>query len=133
MFNPMLRHSQVSIGADSIMPEFGTPPPSAYGCFPRVLGHYCRDLKLFSLAEAVYKMTGLSAKRYGLAGRGEIREGACADLVLFDPATVGESFTATGKPAFSAGISHVWINGQPVFQEGDFAQTLRPGRVLRHV
>lgn len=133
MFNPMLRHPQVSIGADSIMPEFGTPPPSAYGCFPRVLGHYCRELKLFSLTEAVYKMTGLSAKRYGLACRGEIREGAYADLVLFDPATIGERFTTTGKPTFSTGISHVWINGQPVLQEGNFAQTLRPGRILRRV
>jgi N-acyl-D-aspartate/D-glutamate deacylase len=133
MFNQMLRHPQMSIGADSVLPEFGTPPPSAYGCFPRVLGHYCRDLQLFSLPEAVYKMTGLSAKRYGLPGRGEIKKGSYADIVIFDPGRINEQFTQQKFPAYSSGISHVFINGQPVLWEGTFREALRPGRVLRKV
>lgn len=131
MFNQMLRHPQMSIGADSVLPEFGTPPPSAYGCFPRVLGHYCRYLGLFSLPEAVYKMTGLSAKRYGLQGRGEIKKDAYADIVIFDPGQIREEFTTQGLPTYCPGISHVFINGQPVLWEGAFREALRPGRVLR--
>ena len=131
MFNEMLSHPQVSIGADSVLPEFGTPPPSAYGCFPRVLGHYSRELGLFPLETAVHKMTGLSAQRYGMKGRGELKEGASADIVIFDSGKVNEKFTEGGRPAFAEGISHVFVNGSPVLCEGEFRRDLRPGKLLR--
>ncbi|MEW6439392.1 MAG: D-aminoacylase [bacterium] len=132
MFNEMMRHSLLAIGADSVLPGAGgTPPPSAYGCFPRVLGHYSRELGLFPLEEAVRKMTGLPASRYRLSGRGEIRKGAHADLVLFDSGRIGEAFTPDGKPVFAEGIEHVFINGLPVVSRGRLNRDLRAGKVLR--
>jgi N-acyl-D-amino-acid deacylase len=131
MFNKMLCHPMMSIGADSILPTQGTPPPSAYGCFPKVLGHYCRDLGLFSLEEAVRKITTLPAGRYNLRDRGEIRRGAFADIVVFDPDRINESFTSDGQPAFAEGIRHVFINGQPMLSEGKLTDGQYPGRILR--
>src|SRR5262249_3930077 len=83
----MLAHPLTMIGSDGL-PRDPRPHPRLWGSFPRVLGHYSREVGLFPLHEAVHKMSGLSARRFGLAGRGEIREGAWADLVLFDPQTV---------------------------------------------
>ena len=131
MFNKMLRHPMMSIGADSILPSRGTPPPSAYGCFPRILGHYARDLGLFPLEEAVRKITSLPAGRYHLEGRGELRKGAFADIVVFDPDHVNERFTPDGRPDFAEGIRYVFVNGQPIVAEGKIATGLYPGRVLR--
>jgi N-acyl-D-amino-acid deacylase len=131
MFNAMLTHPRMSFGADSILPVVGTPPPSAYGCFPRILGHYCRQLKLFSLEEAVRKMTSLPAETYNLAGRGVLKKGAFADIVVFDPETVNERFDKNGLPVSADGISHVFINGVPVVVEGKIEESRRPGRVLR--
>ncbi len=131
MFNPMLRHPKMSIGADSILPTRGDPPPSAYGCFPRILGHYSRELGLFPLQEAVRKITSLPAARYGLEGRGVLRKGAWADVVVFDPARVDEAFTEDGRPAFARGIHHVWVNGRHVVSGGEPVEGIYAGRVLR--
>lgn len=133
MFNPMIAHSSMSIGADSILPahETGTPPPSAYGCFPRIIGHYSRKLRLFTLEEAVRKITGLPAKRYKLRDRGEIKNNAFADIVIFDPFEIDEKFTGEGKPDFAKGIRHVFINGQQIIDNGTFKRKLLPGRILR--
>jgi N-acyl-D-amino-acid deacylase len=131
IFNKMLCHPMMSIGADSILPNHGIPPPSAYGCFPRVLGHYSRDLGLFSLEEAVRKITSLPASRYNLRDRAEIRQGAFADIVVFDPGRVNESFTDDGRPDFATGIAHVFINGQPILSEGKMTDDPYPGRILR--
>lgn len=133
MFNPILLHPCMSIGADSILPahDEGTPPPSAYGCFPRVIGHYSRKLGLFSLEEAVRKMTGLPARCYKLENRGEIKNNAFADLVVFDPSEIDDNFTDNGKPDFAKGIYHVFINGQQIVDKGIFIGALLPGRVLR--
>jgi N-acyl-D-amino-acid deacylase len=87
------------------------PHPRLWGAFPRVLGRYSRDERLFPLAQAVHKMTGLSARRFGLTGRGFVREGFAADLVLFDPATVRDVATFADPKQPAAGISAVWVNG----------------------
>jgi N-acyl-D-amino-acid deacylase len=71
------------IGSDGL-PHDASPHPRLWGTFPRVLGHYSRDLGLFPLEVAVHKMTGLPAARFGLHGRGRVAPGAFADLVLFD-------------------------------------------------
>jgi N-acyl-D-aspartate/D-glutamate deacylase len=76
-----------------------------------VLGRYSRDERLFPLAVAVNKMTGLPARRFGLSGRGFIREGFAADLVLFDPATVRDVATFTDPQRPAEGIAAVWVNG----------------------
>ena len=99
------------------------------GAFPRVLGHYARDERLFPLAEAVHRMTGLSARRFGLDGRGEIRVGAWADLVLFDPATIRDEATFTDPERPASGIAAVWVNGVPS-SRGQVATGARGGRFV---
>jgi N-acyl-D-amino-acid deacylase len=95
-----------------------------------VLGHYSRTLGLFSLEQAVHKMTGLTARTFGLEDRGVLRAGAFADLTLFDPATVDEAATYDNPMAPARGIDSVVVNGALVWQHGR-ATGARPGRVLR--
>jgi N-acyl-D-amino-acid deacylase len=86
----ILAHPLVMIGSDAIITR-GKPHPRTWGTYPRVLGHYARDIGLFSQAEAVRKMTSLPARKFGLLDRGLIRPGMAADLVAFDPATVRDA------------------------------------------
>ena len=106
----ILANPRTMIGSDGL-PNDKFPHPRLWGTFPRVLGHYARQKGLFSIPEAVRKMTSLPAQRFGLTNRGVIREGYAADLVLVDPATVGDtaSFTQPMQPA--TGIDAVWVNG----------------------
>lgn len=117
------------IGSDGL-PHDKHPHPRLWGTFPRVLGHYSRDEKLFPLEEAVRKMTSLTAETFGLKDRGVLREGAWADLVLFDPATVIDSatFETPSKPA--EGIAQVFVNGQCVWRDGK-STPARPGVALK--
>src|SRR5258705_397960 len=89
----------------------GRPHPRFYGTFPRVIGHYARDLGLMSLATAVFKMTGGSAAALGLADRGLLREGYRADVTVFDPATIIDRATFEEPPQYPAGISTTIVNG----------------------
>ena len=104
--------------------------PRGYGTFTRVLGRYVRDEKVLTLEEAVRKMTSLSAANVGIAGRGTIRAGLAADLVLFDPNTVADRATIREPHALSTGIRAVWVNGEVVFEDGKTTGRF-PGRVLR--
>jgi N-acyl-D-amino-acid deacylase len=117
------------IGSDGL-PHDTHPHPRLWGTFPRVLGHYCREVGLFDLETAVHKMTGLSAARFGLTGRGVVAAGAQADLVVFDPETVIDRATFDEPTLPSAGIAHVFVNGRPVWTEGRSTGE-RPGRALR--
>ena len=117
------------IGSDGL-PHDVHPHPRLWGTFPRVLGHYCRELGLFPLERAVRKMTGLSAARFGLAGRGVLVEGAYADIAVFDPDRVIDRATFTEPTLPAAGIEHVFVNGRPVWTEGKSTGE-RPGRALR--
>src|SRR5205823_3059848 len=83
----ILRHPLVMIGSDAIVTR-GKPHPRTWGTYPRVLGHYAREVGLFSQAEAVCKMTSYPAQKFGLWDRGLVRPGLAADLVVFDPATI---------------------------------------------
>jgi N-acyl-D-amino-acid deacylase len=106
------------------------PHPRAVGTFPRVLGKYVRD-GVLSLGEAIYKMTGAAADRFGLAGRGMIEQGGYADLVLFDAAMICDLATYEDPMRPPAGIEKVWVNGALVADDGRVTGA-RPGRVLRH-
>ncbi len=125
----IMSYPPTMIGSDGL-PHDRHPHPRLWGTFPRVLGHYCREEELFPLETAVHKMTGLTARTFGLKDRGVLGEGAFADLVLFDPADVIDkaSFDEPQTPA--AGILHVVVNGQTVWTEQG-AGNARPGRALR--
>ncbi len=125
----VLAFPHTMIGSDGLPHDFH-PHPRLWGTFPRVLGHYCRDLGLFELEEAVHKMTGLPAARFGLSGRGKVAAGAYADITVFDPATVIDRATFEQPITPAAGIEHVFVNGHPVWAEGKPTGD-RPGRALR--
>lgn len=108
----VMRHSSTMIGSDGIPTLEGRPHPRLYGTFARVLGHYARDLELFPLNEAVYRMTGFPASKFGFTDRGEIREGLAADLVLFDPKRIIDVATFANPNQYPQGISKVWVNGE---------------------
>src|ERR1700722_14750041 len=124
----ILQHPATMIGSDGL-PNDPRPHPRLWGTFPRVLGHYCRDQGIFPLAQAIHKMTGLPAKRFGLAGRGHIREGYHGDLVLFDPETIRDTATFSNPVCAAEGIAAVWVNGVLSYKDGD-ATGQRAGRFL---
>lgn len=125
----ILAFPETMIGSDGL-PHDQHPHPRLWGAFPRVLGHYAREQKLFALEEAVRRMTSLSAQRFGLVDRGVLAEGAFADLVLFDPDSVKDSATFADPKRPAAGIREVLVNGESVWAEGR-PTGARPGRVLR--
>ena len=104
--------------------------PRGFGSFPRVLGHYVRERRVVTFAEAVRKMTSLAADNVGLRGRGRIAPGAAADLVLFDTLTVADRATPADPHAVSVGIAKVWVNGVLAYEGGRVSGS-RAGRVLR--
>ena len=108
----------------------GVPHPRGTGNNARVLGRYVRELGIVSLEDAVRKMTSLPAQTFRLAGRGLLREGMAADVVVFDPATVGDLATFEQPHQYPVGITHVLVNGVAVFSEGR-ATGARPGAALR--
>lgn len=108
----------------------GKPHPRAYGSFTKILGRYVREEKLLSLEDAVRKMTSLPANRVGLKGRGVLKPGYFADIVIFDPSTVLDKATFEDPHQYSVGIDFVFVNGSAVWEEGKFTGNL-PGKVLR--
>jgi N-acyl-D-amino-acid deacylase len=126
----VMRHPSTMIGSDGIPTLEGRPHPRLYGTFARVLGHYARDLGLFSLEEAVHRMTGFAATKFGLTDRGAIREGAYADLVVFDPKAIVDRGTFDDPNHLPDGIVHVFVNGVHNVAAGSLLDR-RPGRTLR--
>lgn len=131
-----LRQPFVSVGSDASPPsakmraENTSVHPRAYGTFPRVLGHYSRDEKLFPLEEAVRKITSQAALRAHLFDRGVLREGMAADVVIFDPDKVRDLSTFVEPHQYSVGIDWVVVNGVAVLREGVMTGAL-PGRSIR--
>ncbi|HXU91515.1 MAG TPA: D-aminoacylase [Methylomirabilota bacterium] len=130
-----LVHPHVMIGSDgSALAPYGAlgegkPHPRSYGTFPRVLGEYTREKRVLSLPQAIHKMTGLPARRLNLKHRGVIREGAKADLVVFDARRVADAATYQDPHRYPGGIEHVIVNGRFVIKDGEHTGSL-PGRVL---
>jgi N-acyl-D-amino-acid deacylase len=126
----VMRHPTTLIGSDGIPALGGKPHPRLYGTFPRVLGRYARDEGILPLAEAIHRMTGLAAEKFRLADRGQVREGAFADLVVFDPATIRDAATFEDPHQPAEGIHHVLVNGTAVVRDGQPTGE-RPGRPVR--
>lgn len=128
----IMRHPMVAFASDAgvLTPGSGVPHPRGYGNTVRVLGEYVRERKVLPLEDAVRKMTSLPAAHFGFEGRGVIRVGAAADLVVFDPATVRDQATYAAPHAFASGVPHVLVNGQFVVRDGR-TTSARPGQVLR--
>jgi N-acyl-D-amino-acid deacylase len=130
-----LRWNRVTIGTDSaalrtqgVLAQ-GSPHPRSYGTFPRVLGKYVREDKLFPLEQAVYRMTALAAAQMGIRDRGQIKEGLFADLVVFNAERVGDNATYERPHQYPTGIEHVIVNGVPVLDRSGLTGA-RPGRPL---
>ncbi len=128
----IMKHPEVAVASDSgvLQPGAGVPHPRGNGNTVRVLGEYVRERKVITLEEAVRKMTSLPARHFGLRDRGEVREGAAADLVVFDPARVRDRATYASPHAAPDGILHVLVNGLFVVRDGE-PTAERPGVVLR--
>lgn len=125
----ILTFDETMVGSDGI-PVGERPHPRLWGTFPRVLGHYSRGLGLFPLETAVWKMTGLTARTFGLHDRGRVLPGLAADLTLFDPDTVIDRADYARPTEPAAGIAWVLVNGRPTWQAGR-PLGARAGRVIR--
>jgi len=113
LVDPVLQHDLYMMGTDGIYMEGGMIHPRQFGSAARLLGPCVRDHKLFSLEDAVYKLSGAAANRFGLGKRSQLKEGYFADLVVFDPQTVQDNATYQNPQQFSSGINHVISNGCP--------------------
>ncbi|WP_411883697.1 N-acyl-D-amino-acid deacylase family protein [Polaromonas sp. YR568] len=125
----ILGHPMAMIGSDGLAHDV-RPHPRLWGTFPRVLGHYVREKKLFPLEAAIYKMTGLSARRFGLAGRGTLAPGHHADIVIFDEHRVAANASYEHPTEVSSGIAAVFVNGRLACRDG-VSVNVDAGRVLR--
>jgi dihydroorotase/N-acyl-D-amino-acid deacylase len=128
----IMQHPETMIASDGgiVAPGEGVPHPRNYGAFARVLGHYSRDLKLFSFSEAVKKMTSLPAKRLGLDDRGVIKEGAAADIVVLKPEEIKDTAVFSDPHQYATGTVHVFVNGVAVILDGEVTGA-RPGKGLK--
>jgi N-acyl-D-amino-acid deacylase len=126
----VMRHKSTMIGSDGIPTLEGKPHPRLYGTFARVIGHYARDEKLFSINEAIHRMTGFSAKKFGLSDRGVIAPGKAADLVLFDPKKIIDTGTFEDPKKTPLGVKAVYTNGKLTVRDGK-ETAARAGRALK--
>lgn len=127
----ILAFDETMIGSDGI-PTGEKPHPRLWGTFPRILGHYSRDLKLFPLETAVWKMTGLTARNFNLEQRGTLLAGNLADIVIFDPHTVRDVANYDQPTAPAEGIDVVIVNGQVTWLNGQHLGA-RAGQVITRV
>ena len=128
-----LRHPNTMIAADSSVRAWqsGVPHPRGYGNNARVLGRYVREEKVLKLEDAVRRMTSLPAATFQIKDRGSLREGAWADIVVFDPGTVSDKATFEQPHHYATGFRLVLVNGVKVVVDDAPANGARPGRVVR--
>ena len=128
----ILRYPYTMVASDGEIPIYGenVPHPRSYGTFSRVLGRFVREKRTILLEDAVRRMSGLPAQRFGLQDRGLIREGLKADLVLFDPATVADRADFQHPHQYSVGVHSVWVNGVRTLSDGKMTGEFG-GRALR--
>ncbi len=132
--DPFLAHSRYMMGSDGIYFPDGAVHPRVYGSAAHLLGPCVRNKNLFSLEEAVYKLSGYPAERFGLSNRGAVAEGKFADLVIFDAGQIADRATYEAPHQYSVGVEHVLVNGVPIIRDGKPVAgigTPLPGRYLR--
>jgi N-acyl-D-amino-acid deacylase len=128
----VLSHDLCLFETDAVTKRKGYPNPAALGTFPKILGQYVREKKLFSVEKAVQQMTSASAKRFGITDRGILEPGKAADIVIFNPEIVSETPPLDGKPAGQPkGVQHVFVNGTQAIRDGNYTDSVRAGQVLR--
>ena len=127
----VISHPLTMIGSDGL-PHDRHPHPRLWGAFPRVFARYWRERGLFTLEQAVHKMTGLTARNFRLAERGLLRANAMADIVVFDPATIADTATYEAPISASVGVHRVFVNGELAFAGGavEPVTLARAGRLL---
>src|SRR2546422_10908733 len=129
-----LKHPNTMFASDSAVRGHGedVPHPRGYGNNARVLARYVRELKVLRLEDAVRKMTSLPANTFHFKGRGELREGNWADIVVFDPEKIQDVATFKDPHHYATGIPYVVVNGVLVIEKGEHTST-KAGQGLRHV
>jgi N-acyl-D-amino-acid deacylase len=123
-----MRSKLAMIGSDGL-PHDAHPHPRLWGTFPRVIGRYARDLRLFPMEAAIHKMTGLPAQVFKLPGRGRLEAGCFADLVVFDSHAIIDRATYESPKKRAIGIKQVFVNGVLSFSDGS-GSTGRAGRLV---
>ena len=134
LVEPIIRHDLAMLGSDGIYFPGGCVHPRAFGSAGRWLGPLVRDRGVFSLEEAVHKASGRSAVRFGLENRGILREGAFADLVVFDPEAISDRATYADPQQTCVGIDRVFVNGRAILEGAesvDIDKPQQPGRFLK--
>lgn len=129
---PFLQHDRSMMGSDGIYFDDSLAHPRQFGSAPRLLGRAVRDWKLFSLEDAVYKLSHYPATRFGLQDRGVIRENAYADLTIFDADEIVDPATYAEPQELAVGVAHVFVNGTAVWpiDEACLSAAALPGRFL---
>jgi N-acyl-D-amino-acid deacylase len=128
----VLSHNLCLFETDAVTKSRGYPNPAALGTFPKILGHYVREKKLFSIEKAIQRMTSASTQRFGIKDRGVLAPGKAADIVIFNPETVSETPPLDSKPAGKPiGILHVFVNGTQVVKDGVYTGSAGAGHVLK--
>lgn len=129
----VLSYDQCLFETDAILRSRGYPNPASIGTFPKILGEYVRNKNLFSLENAIMRMTSKSAERFSIKDRGRIEPGMAADIVVFDPDKISDKKNEqTGIPEKPDGIKYVFVNGQKMVHEGKFVYDEKAaGRILR--
>ena len=127
----VIAHPLTMIGSDGL-PHDRHPHPRLWGAFPRVLARYWRERHLFTLEQAVHKMSGLTARNFRIADRGVLRPNAMADVVVFDPATITDTATYDSPVSASRGVHCVFVNGELAYAGAAAGPTTlaRAGRML---
>jgi len=128
----LMAHPRCLYATDTILKSRGFANPCSYGAFPRILGHFARDRGAIPMELAIHKMTGATARWMEIADRGEIRPGAYADLVLFDPDTIADNTTKKDTARRPTGIDKVFCNGTLVVEDGEYVPGKKAGRVIRY-
>jgi N-acyl-D-amino-acid deacylase len=126
----MMRHPAAHFMTDAWVEPVGTQNPAAFGAFPGFL-QAVREERTIRLEEAVHKMTGANAERFGLQDRGLLSAGKAADITVFDPQQVRDNTTLKATNRLPTGIRHVFVNGRPALRDGRPVAEMRAGRVLR--
>lgn len=116
-----------SIISDSVYAQTDTPHPRMYGTFPKIIREYVNERKVLSLETAIHKMTGLPAQRMQIEGRGILREGCYADILVFDPEKFRDNADFTAPARLPSGLTYLFLNGELVIRDDEWVEELHNG------